>query len=107
LQPKQFWKYVASFGKSSSTSVQLEGDGTHLFEPHEVGDAYAKHFQSAYNNACPGVFPSLLLSSEFLSSAPVSNLDAFEALEHLRPSKSVLASLALLLRVVMISLYLF
>jgi hypothetical protein len=41
----QFWKYVASFRIKSSTSIQLVVDGTHLVDPCEVSDAFAKHFQ--------------------------------------------------------------
>jgi hypothetical protein len=89
LQPKQFWKYVASYRKRNSTSVQLEVDGTHLAEPCNVADAFAKYFQSVYNTPCTGVFPSLLQSSEFLSLAPISELDICKALRRLRPSKSV------------------
>jgi hypothetical protein len=89
LQPKQFCKYVASYRKRNSTSVQLEVDGSHLAEPYNVADAFAKHFKSVYSTPCTGVFPSLLQSSEFLSLAPVSKLDICKALRRLRPSKSV------------------
>jgi hypothetical protein len=58
-QPKQFWKYVASFRKRNSIPIQLEVDGTLLAEPYKVADAFAKHFQSVYNTPCTGVFPSL------------------------------------------------
>lgn len=57
LQPKQFWKYMTSFRKINSTSIQLEVDGTHLVEPCEVADVFTKHFQSVYNTPCPRVFP--------------------------------------------------
>jgi hypothetical protein len=46
-QPRQIWKYLVSFMKKSSTSIQLEVDGTHLVEPWEVADAFVEHFQSA------------------------------------------------------------
>jgi hypothetical protein len=86
-QPKQFWKYVAHYRKRNSTSIQLEVDGTHLAEPYKVADAFAKHFQSVYNTPCTGVFPSL--SSEFLSLAPISELDICKALRRLKPYNSV------------------
>jgi hypothetical protein len=88
-QPKQFCKYMASYRKINSTSIQLEVDGTHLAEPYNVADAFAKNFQSVYNTPCTGVFSSLSQSSEFLSLTPISELDICEALRYLRPSKSV------------------
>jgi hypothetical protein len=88
-QPKQFWKYVASYRKRYSTSIQLEVVGTHFAEPYKVADAFAKHFQSVFSTPSSGVFPSLSQSSEFLSLAPVSELDICKALRHLRLSKSV------------------
>jgi hypothetical protein len=72
-QPKQFWKYVASYRKINSISIQLEVDGTHLAEPCEVADAFAKHFQSVYNTPCSGVSPSFSQSSGFLSLALFPN----------------------------------
>jgi hypothetical protein len=80
---------VASYRKRNSTSIQLEVDGTHLAEPYKVADAFAKHFQSVYNTPCTGVFPSLSQSSEFVSLAPISELDICKSLRRLRPSKSV------------------
>jgi hypothetical protein len=50
----------------------VEVDGTYLAETCEVAGAFAQHFQSVYNHSCPGIFPSLSLSSEFLSLDPVS-----------------------------------
>jgi hypothetical protein len=88
-QPKQFWKYVASFRKRNSNSIQLEVDGNHLFKPHEVADEFSKHFQSVYNNPGPIVFPTTLSSSEFLPLASVSDSDIIKAIKRLRPSKSV------------------
>jgi hypothetical protein len=69
LQSKQFWIYVTSFGKSSSTSIQLEVDGTYLLESYEVAETFAKHFQFVYKSR------GLPLPS--VSLAPVSNLDIF------------------------------
>jgi hypothetical protein len=80
---------MASYRKRNSTSIQLEVDGTHLAEPYNVADAFAKHFQSVYNTPCAGVFPSLSQSSEFLSLAPISELYICKALRRQRPSKSV------------------
>jgi hypothetical protein len=37
-QPKQFWKYVASFRKRNSNSIELEVDGKHLIKHDEVAD---------------------------------------------------------------------
>ncbi|PNF20051.1 hypothetical protein B7P43_G05268 [Cryptotermes secundus] len=88
-QPKQFWKYVASFRKRNSNSIQLEVDGKHLIEPNDVADEFSKHFQTVYHNPGPIVFPILLSSSEFLPLASVSDSDVIKAIKRLRPSKSV------------------
>ncbi|PNF20040.1 hypothetical protein B7P43_G05817 [Cryptotermes secundus] len=88
-QPKQFWKYVASFRKRNSNSIQLEVDGKHLIEPHDIADEFSKHFQTVYHNPGPIVFPNLLSSSEFLPLASVSDSDVIKAIKRLRPSKSV------------------
>jgi hypothetical protein len=89
LQPKQFLKHVASFGKRNSASVPLEVGGEHLVESCVVADEFSNHFQSVYNNPCPVVFPTLSSSSEFLSLAPVCDSDIFKAIKRLRPSGSV------------------
>jgi hypothetical protein len=39
-QPKQYWKYVASFRKTYSISVQLEVGGKHSIELCEVADEF-------------------------------------------------------------------
>jgi hypothetical protein len=88
-QSKQFWKYVASFRKRNSNSIQLEVDGKHLIQPHVIADEFSKHSQSVNNNPCPVVFPTLLSSSEFLTLASVSDSDVIKAIKRLRPSKSV------------------
>jgi hypothetical protein len=88
-EPKQFFKYVASYRKRNSASIQPDVDSTHLAEPYKVSDAFSKHFQSVYNTLCSIVFPSLSQSSECLSSALISELDIRKALRGLRPSKSV------------------
>jgi hypothetical protein len=80
---------VASYRKKNSTSVLLEVNGTHLVEPCEVAEAFAKHFQSVFHTLCSWVFPSLPQSSEFLSLAPVCELDICKALRRLRPPKPV------------------
>jgi hypothetical protein len=80
---------VASHRKKNSTYIQLEVDGTNLVEPTEVADAFAKHFLSVYNIPCPGVSPLPSRSSEFLSLAPISELEMCKALKRLRPSKAV------------------
>jgi hypothetical protein len=88
-QPKQFWKCVATHRKRNSTCIQLEVDGILLVEPAEVADAFAKHFLSVYNIPCPGASPLPSRSSEFLSSAPISELEICKALKRLRPSWTV------------------
>jgi hypothetical protein len=39
-QPKHFWKYLASFRKRNSNSIQLEVDGKHLIKPNGVADEF-------------------------------------------------------------------
>jgi hypothetical protein len=75
--------------KTNSTSSQLEVDGSHLVEPSETANEFTKHFQPVYNDPCSGVFPSILFTSEYVSSPPSSSSDVSEALKRLRPSKSV------------------
>jgi hypothetical protein len=89
LQPKQLWKYVASFRKRNSNSIQLEVDGKHLIKPNDVADEFSKHFQSVYDNPCPFVFPALLSSSEYLTSTSVSDSDVIKAIKRLRPYTSL------------------
>jgi hypothetical protein len=88
-QPKQFWKYVTSFRKRNSNSIQLEVDGKHLIKPNHAADEFSNHFQSVYYNSCPFVLLTLLSSSEFLPLALVSDSDVIKAIKRLRPSKSV------------------
>jgi hypothetical protein len=78
-QHKPFLKYVASFRKRNSTSIQFEIDGKHLIEPYDVAEEFSKHFQSVYNDLFPVVFPTLSSSSEFLSLFPLSYLYVFKA----------------------------
>lgn len=60
-----------------------------MVKPCKLADKLNKHFQSVYNNPYPNVFLALLLSSEFSSLAPISDLDVFKALKRLKPSISV------------------
>jgi hypothetical protein len=80
---------VASFGKTTSNSVQLEVDDKHLIKPNDVTEEFSKHFQSVYNDPCSIVFPTLLSSSEILLIASVSKFDIIKAIKRLGPSKSV------------------
>jgi hypothetical protein len=89
VQPTHFWKYVASFRKSNSNSIQLEDDGSHCIQPVDVAAEFCKHFQSVYNHRCPVVFPTHLSCSELLPLASVSYSDIIKAINRLRPSKSV------------------
>jgi hypothetical protein len=83
---KQFWKYVTSFRKRDSTSIQLEVDSKNFLEHCEVAAEFSNHFQLVYNNPCPVVFPILSSSSESLSLAPVSDSDIFKAIKRQRPA---------------------
>jgi hypothetical protein len=64
-------------------------DGAFLVEPSAVVDAFAKHFQSVYNNHCPMDPTPLSQSSELLSHAHISDADICKAIKRLKPSKSV------------------
>jgi hypothetical protein len=89
VQPKHFWKYVASFRKRNSNYIQLDVDGNRRIQPADVADEFCKHFQSVYNHLCSVVFPTNLSSSELLTLAPVSYSDNIKAINRLKPSKSV------------------
>ncbi|PNF41595.1 hypothetical protein B7P43_G11563 [Cryptotermes secundus] len=88
-QPQHFWKYVSNFRKHRSGFIHLEVGGTHLVQPEAVADAFARHFQSVYNNHCSKDIHPLSPSSEFLSLAPISDADVCKAFKRLKPSKSV------------------
>jgi hypothetical protein len=87
-QPKQFWKYVASFRKRNSYSIQLEVDGKHIINPDDVAEEFANHFQSVYNGHCPTALPVLHQYPEVLPLASVSDSDVIKAIRRLRPTKS-------------------
>jgi hypothetical protein len=72
-----------------SDYVQLEVDEAHLVQPSAVANAFAKHFQSVYNNHCPVDITPLSQSSEFVSLDPISDADVCKAIKRLKPSKSV------------------
>ncbi|PNF36765.1 hypothetical protein B7P43_G11156, partial [Cryptotermes secundus] len=88
-QPQHFWKYISNFRKHRSGSIHLEVDGTHRAQPEAVADAFAKHFQSVYNNHFSKVIHPVSQSSEFVSLAPISDADVYKAIKRLKPSKSV------------------
>jgi hypothetical protein len=95
-QPRQFWKYLTSFRKRNSTSIQLVVDGKYLIKLCKVAHKFSKHFQSVYNNSFPVVFPIYSSSSEFLTLAPVSDLDIFKTVKLLRPSLPLLSRILLI-----------
>jgi hypothetical protein len=70
-------------------SIHLVLNGTNVFVPVEVADAFAKHYQSVYNTYSPVGYHSGLLSSDILHLPPISELDNLKAIKRLRPSKSV------------------
>jgi hypothetical protein len=43
-EPTKFWKYVSTFRKSDSTSIQLHVDATYRDDPGGVAEAFAQHF---------------------------------------------------------------
>jgi hypothetical protein len=48
----QFWKCISSFSKREKNSVELDIDGNHLSQPHEVAETSAGHLKTAFNNPC-------------------------------------------------------
>jgi hypothetical protein len=54
-----------------------------------VAEAFAKHFQSVYNNTITAGPYCGSLSSDFLHLPPINELDILRAIKRLRPSKSV------------------
>jgi hypothetical protein len=69
-QPSKFWKYVPSFRKHSSHAFHLDIHGTNVVGPTVVAEAFAKHYQSVYNNTTPAGPYSRSLSSDFFEFAP-------------------------------------
>jgi hypothetical protein len=66
----------------------LEVDGAHFIQHSAIAHAFFTHFQSVYNNHCRMDIPPLSQSSEFLSLAPISDVDVCKAIKRLN-SKSV------------------
>jgi hypothetical protein len=80
---QHFWKYISNFRKQRSSSIQINVNGTYFIEPTAVADAFAKHFQSVYNNCDPLDSPPLSHSSGFLSLAPISDAHVCKASKRL------------------------
>jgi hypothetical protein len=58
-------------------------------EPGAVADAFAKHFQSVYNNHCLMDIPLLSQSSKLSYLAPISDADICKVVKRLKLSKFV------------------
>jgi hypothetical protein len=51
--PSKFLKYVSYSWKHNSYTIHLDTNGTSVFELTEAAEAFAEHFQLAYNTATP------------------------------------------------------
>jgi hypothetical protein len=88
-QPAKFWKFVSTFQKSNSTLIQLHGDGTCTNDPGDVAEAFVKHFYTSYSCISPPLSSISAYCYDFLSLAPISDLNIQKAIQTLRPTKSV------------------
>jgi hypothetical protein len=92
-KPKKFWNYVSAFSRNKSNLSQISVDGTHLPEPCQIAEAFARHFKSVYSNTA-SVFPPIPIISFDASSlhnlpqSPVIDADVRKAIRQLKPSKS-------------------
>jgi hypothetical protein len=59
---------VYNFRKNISNSFQLVVDGTHLGEPYQVAEAFAKHFKSVYKNTASKVSFNPIISFDVVST---------------------------------------
>jgi hypothetical protein len=62
---------------------QLEVDGTLLSKPCEVKEAFAKHFETIYNNSHLKHILSLFQTSDLLALTHISNSDICKAVKGL------------------------
>jgi hypothetical protein len=62
---------------------QLEVDGTFLSKPCGVEEAFAKHFETIYNNSQLKHILSLFPTSDLLALTHISNSDIFKAVKYL------------------------
>jgi hypothetical protein len=53
LNPQQFWTYISQHRKKYNDLTHLD-DGVFLNEPHDVAEAFCKHFQLVFNNSSFG-----------------------------------------------------
>jgi hypothetical protein len=80
---------VSSSRKHNSYTIHIDTNDTNVVELTEAAEAFAEHFQSAYNCAKPAGPHSGLLSSDFLHLHPVTELDILRAIKRLRTTKVV------------------
>jgi hypothetical protein len=86
LQPQHFLNVSAS-RKESCGFIQLQDEG-YIDGSSAADDAFAKHFQSVYNNIVLRTSPPFMQSSELLSLAPISDPYVCKAIKKIKPSKS-------------------
>jgi hypothetical protein len=46
----QFWKCISLSRKRGKNSVELDIDGNHLSQPHEVAETSADHLETVFSN---------------------------------------------------------
>jgi hypothetical protein len=43
-QSAKYWKYISSFSKRNSRTIQLDVNGAYIVDPQDVAEAFAKQF---------------------------------------------------------------
>jgi hypothetical protein len=83
--------YVSQYRKKSNDVIHLHVDGAFLNKPHDIAEAFSKHFHSVYNSSSPlfDTFSFVKHCTENLRIAFTSDSDVQNATKRLRPTKSV------------------
>jgi hypothetical protein len=84
-----FYRRYKKYKTGCADSIHLDMDDVVLNKPRDIAEAFSKHFHSIYSSSCYGTSPSVNQGAENLRLAPVFNSDVQNAIERLRPSKSV------------------
>ena len=87
-QPAKFWKYVSSFRRHNSRTIQHNINGAYIVESHKVVETFAEHFQSVYHTSPLNSYHCESLSNDFLQLPAISESDIPKAIKRLKPSKS-------------------
>jgi hypothetical protein len=71
------WTSVSQYRKKNNDLTHLDIDGVFLNKPHDIAEAFSKHFESVYNNSspCSDTFPFVKHCTENLPLDSISNSD--------------------------------